>query len=213
MAVEDLLASERRSSPAAPADERQLWRHDLVVEGIALAAEATPVRNRPPPGCGGGWNLQHLGQRTLHVVWCLGRRIESQTVVVLEGPPPRRAAPSADGCCPGRRARSLEDHGRPHRILSASTSPNSRLDTALWMLPRPLGMVVNDAVPRSRGQRLLRRCRWSPASWYSTSTASAAARASRRPRSTATTAATGSPTKRTLSGHSACSSWDTGRMP
>ncbi len=46
---------------------------------------------------------------------------------------------------------------------------------------------------------------------YSTATASAAACAASS--LAAATAATGSPTKRTLSGQRACSSWDTGRMP
>ncbi len=81
VAVEDLLAAERHLHRAAEA-QRHLRRHDLVVERVALAAEAAAVRAGDHPDARRR-HLEHARQRPVHVVRRLRRRVEGDPVVVL----------------------------------------------------------------------------------------------------------------------------------
>ena len=65
-----------------PQVERHLRDHDLVVEGIALASEASAVGASDDPDARGG-KLQHLGQRAMQVVRRLGGAVDSDFAFVL----------------------------------------------------------------------------------------------------------------------------------
>ena len=203
VAVEDLLA--RQADLHRPVEhQRRLRDDDLVVERIALAAEAAAVR-RGDDADVRGRHRQRLGERAVHVVRRLRARPERRACRRDPARRPRRAARSAGACCPRRRT-CPRRRGRRRRT-PASTSPNCSddrlvdvavvavvVDARLGMREALLGIGDTCAAARSR-----RRSGRAPRT-----------RSARRARSTA---ATGSPTKRTLSRQSACSSWLTGRMP
>jgi hypothetical protein len=53
-----------------------------VVERIRLAAKAAAV-GAGDDADAAGWQTEHPGQGAVHIVWCLGGRVEGQPVVVL----------------------------------------------------------------------------------------------------------------------------------
>ncbi len=202
VAVEDLLAGERDLDRPAE-HERHLRRYDLVVERIALAAEAAAVRAGDDPHARRR-QPQHLGQRPVEVVRRLGGRADGDAVVVL-GHRHGRVLLHGEVGVPLVEERVLEDLvGRGEAAVQVAEGHRDRLvDVAV------VAVVVN---PRLGGiQSILRWTRSSRSGSYSTRTLKAASQAASSV--TAATATTGSPTKRTLSGQSACSSCDTGRMP
>ncbi len=79
--VEDLFPAQGDLHRAAEL-ERHLGDHDLVVEGIALAAEAAAVRTGDHADSGGR-DVEHLGQRAMDVVRRLGRGVDRHPVDVL----------------------------------------------------------------------------------------------------------------------------------
>ncbi len=79
VAVEHLFARER-DLHRAPRHHRELRDGDLVAERIALAAEAAAVR-RGDDADAGGRELEHLRQRAVHVVRCLGAAPQGELAV------------------------------------------------------------------------------------------------------------------------------------
>ena len=148
MAVEDLLAREADLHRPARASAPRLRDDDLVVERIALAAEAAAVR-RGDHADVRRRQVQHLGQRAVQVVRRLRARVDDQLAVRIARARPRRAARSAGGCCPRRRRRRRR-RGRRRRA-PASTSPNCSDDL---LVDVALVAVVVDA-RLGRAQRFL----------------------------------------------------------
>ena len=130
VAVEHLLA--RQADLHRPVEQhRRLGDDDLVVERIALAAEAAAVRRRDHADVRRR-HLERLRERAVHVVRRLRARPEHQLAVgILQRRPPR-AARSAGACCPRRRT-------CPRRRGRRRRAPRRRRRTAattsLWMLP------------------------------------------------------------------------------
>ena len=79
MRVENLLARQRALDRPA-GEHRELADDDLVRERIGLAAEAAPVRGADDANAVHR-QLEHLGQRPMHVVHDLGRRPECHLTV------------------------------------------------------------------------------------------------------------------------------------
>ena len=79
--VEDLFSCETDLDWSTEG-QRHLCRTDLVIEGIALATEPTTVgASDDPYSCGG--QSQHLGQRAVQVVRCLGRGVDGDPIGFL----------------------------------------------------------------------------------------------------------------------------------
>ena len=104
VAVEDLLAGERDLDRPAE-QQRRPGDDDLVVERIALAAEAAAV-GRGDDADVRRRQRQHLGQRAVQVVRRLRRRGDGQLAVGVDVGRASRAARSAGACCPRRRTTS-----------------------------------------------------------------------------------------------------------
>ncbi len=84
VAIEDLFAREG-DFHRPPGDHRELGGGDLVAEGIALSAEAAPVGTGDHPDARRR-ELEHLGERPVHVVWCLRSAPQRELPVRRGGP-------------------------------------------------------------------------------------------------------------------------------
>ena len=202
MAVEHLLAGEADLHRAIE-HQRRLGDRDLVIEGIALAAEAAAVRRRDHADVRGR-HRERFGERAMDVVRRLRARPQHELAVRIASRRPPRAARSGGACCPHRR-KCPRRRGPPRRSRCPTRRTPATLSCACCRVP-PYSWIRGSSSVRLRSDR--RRC--------------AAARTRRRrgralrrrsSRRAPPRAATGSPTKRTRSTASACSSWLTGRMP
>ena len=202
MAVEDLLA--RQADLDRPVEhQRRLRDDDLVVERIALAAEAAAV-GRGDDADVRGRHRERLGERAMQVVRRLRARVDDELAVGILRRDRRVLL--------DRQVRvALEEEHIVEDAVGARRAPRRRRRTAArrpcgcCRRRRSRGCAARDGRGFPRATRIVR------SGSYSTSMSSIASAAVDSSR--ATTAATGSPTNRTLSRHSACSSWLTGSTP
>ena len=136
MAVEDLFAREADLHRAVE-QQRRLRDDDLVVERIALAAEAAAVRRRDDADVGGRHG-QRLGERAVDVVRRLRRGPEHELAVGIL----RRDG----GVLLDRQVRvALIEEGVLEHAVGVARTParrrRTRSDTILWMLPRVAVLV------------------------------------------------------------------------
>ena len=182
--------------------QRRLGDDDLVVEGIALATEAAAVR-RGNDADVRRRHRQGLGEGAVQVVRGLRARIHDQLAV--------RIPQCHRGVLFDRQVRVAfeEEHvvehmvGAVDRLIDvAELERHGLMHVAVIAVFVNAGLVVGQAIRRRRegAQRFV-----VDVDQIDRRSAVASSRAM--------TAATGSPTKRTLSRHNACSSWLTGRMP
>ena len=195
MAVEHFLA--RQGDLHRPIQQhRRFGDDDLVVERVALAAKPAAVGRRDDANVRGG-QLEHLRQRAMQVVRRLGARVDDQLAVrILHAD--RRVLLERQVGVALEEKQVVEDVIRAgdRRVHVAKLQRDDFVDVAL------VAVLVD---PRRRmGQRLLGRrdrAQRLVLDLDQRRRAAAAVTSSR-----AITAATGSPTKRTTSGQSACSS-------